>query len=447
MRGEIMDSIKTGALIAELRKSKNLTQTDLAKMLNISNRTVSKWENGDGFPDISILPEIAKLLGITVDELLQGELNESSEATVEQPKFICEFQETVKDYSKLFKIYLNSKIPIWLVVLLFLDILSMIALCTVSNIIPRAVVIVYCVLLAILLLVLAIMPQACARIQINQSKSLNNGEKMPTRYEISDKLRIVEGSIKQEFAINNITGFYNKKNIYVLRFGKMTYAYIPKNSFTKGTAEEFEQFITPLVNHNEVNKGRKILHIVLATIFVFGIIVFSISALFLGNKSTDAVYSHDYLTMTESEIKSLDDEDLYWAINARCYDKVDYDNYQQSVDELNEYQRTFIIVDTFYGDYEAGGVCEFLCDSEGVGVDELGDQLRKVGLNDVADEYEKFMQDNNLNAEHYQGVSVYKTELTKYPFDDIDQKVKQSYDNDYKKALINYIKNNLDNLV
>lgn len=68
-----MDSIKTGEFISSLRKEKGLTQIALANMLNISNRAVSKWENGDGFPDISILPNLAEALDVTVDELLAGE--------------------------------------------------------------------------------------------------------------------------------------------------------------------------------------------------------------------------------------------------------------------------------------------------------------------------------------------------------------------------------------
>ncbi|MCD7723303.1 MAG: helix-turn-helix domain-containing protein [Clostridiales bacterium] len=68
-----MDSKKTGAFICALRKEKGLTQAALSEMLNVSNRTVSKWENGDGFPDITILPQIAAVFGITVDELLCGE--------------------------------------------------------------------------------------------------------------------------------------------------------------------------------------------------------------------------------------------------------------------------------------------------------------------------------------------------------------------------------------
>lgn len=68
-----MNPKKTGGFISALRKEKGYTQTALAEILNVSNRTVSKWENGDGYPDITILPEISKALDVTVDELLNGE--------------------------------------------------------------------------------------------------------------------------------------------------------------------------------------------------------------------------------------------------------------------------------------------------------------------------------------------------------------------------------------
>lgn len=67
-----MDAKKTGKIISTKRKEKGLTQIQLAEILNVSNRAVSKWENGDGFPDISLLPVISSALGITIDELLTG---------------------------------------------------------------------------------------------------------------------------------------------------------------------------------------------------------------------------------------------------------------------------------------------------------------------------------------------------------------------------------------
>ena len=68
-----MDLIKIGKFIAECRKEKGLTQTDLAEKFGISNRAVSKWETGKSLPDASIMIDLCNLLGITVNELLSGE--------------------------------------------------------------------------------------------------------------------------------------------------------------------------------------------------------------------------------------------------------------------------------------------------------------------------------------------------------------------------------------
>lgn len=68
-----MNPKQTGSIISQKRKEMGLNQTELAGLLNVSNRTVSKWENGDGFPDITLLPEISKILGISIDYLLTGE--------------------------------------------------------------------------------------------------------------------------------------------------------------------------------------------------------------------------------------------------------------------------------------------------------------------------------------------------------------------------------------
>lgn len=76
-----MDNIQTGKLIAELRKKQGLTQQQLADELNLSNKTISKWESGLGSPDISNLPVLAEALGISVDELLKGQLNMPEEDT------------------------------------------------------------------------------------------------------------------------------------------------------------------------------------------------------------------------------------------------------------------------------------------------------------------------------------------------------------------------------
>lgn len=67
-----MENYTLGKRIAALRREKELKQDELAEMLNVSPQAVSKWENDLSCPDISILPQLAKILGVTVDELLTG---------------------------------------------------------------------------------------------------------------------------------------------------------------------------------------------------------------------------------------------------------------------------------------------------------------------------------------------------------------------------------------
>ena len=67
-----MNQYVTGAIIRELREKKRLTQSELAAALNVSDKTVSKWETGRGYPDITLLEPIASVFGISVMELLSG---------------------------------------------------------------------------------------------------------------------------------------------------------------------------------------------------------------------------------------------------------------------------------------------------------------------------------------------------------------------------------------
>ena len=71
-----MDQIKIGKFIAECRKKNNLTQMQLAEKLNITDRAVSKWENGKAMPDSGIMLDLCKELKISVNELLSGEVLE-----------------------------------------------------------------------------------------------------------------------------------------------------------------------------------------------------------------------------------------------------------------------------------------------------------------------------------------------------------------------------------
>ena len=75
-----MDARNTGALIAARRKALGLTQKQLAERLLISDKAVSKWEVGASYPEVTLLPALAAILGITVDELLAGEVRGEAQA-------------------------------------------------------------------------------------------------------------------------------------------------------------------------------------------------------------------------------------------------------------------------------------------------------------------------------------------------------------------------------
>ena len=68
-----MNQEKIGKFIANLRKEKNMTQQDLAKKLGVTDRAISKWENGRGLPDYSLLQDLCDTLSISINELFSGE--------------------------------------------------------------------------------------------------------------------------------------------------------------------------------------------------------------------------------------------------------------------------------------------------------------------------------------------------------------------------------------
>ena len=91
-----MDTQKIGRFIAENRKKQHMTQVQLAQRLNVTNKTVSRWENGNYMPDLSLLQPLSEQLGVTLNELLRGEYISSRKLP-----FVAEqnIQNTI-DYSK-----------------------------------------------------------------------------------------------------------------------------------------------------------------------------------------------------------------------------------------------------------------------------------------------------------------------------------------------------------
>lgn len=68
-----MNNYITGKIIKELREKNHLTQLELANLINVSDKTISKWETGKGLPDISLIEPLSRVLNVSVIELMNGE--------------------------------------------------------------------------------------------------------------------------------------------------------------------------------------------------------------------------------------------------------------------------------------------------------------------------------------------------------------------------------------
>lgn len=92
-----MNQVKIGKFIAECRKNRKLTQAQLAEKLNITDRAISKWETGNGMPDSSIMLDLCSELGITVNELLCGEVIQMENYNLKAEENLLEMKKQKED--------------------------------------------------------------------------------------------------------------------------------------------------------------------------------------------------------------------------------------------------------------------------------------------------------------------------------------------------------------
>ena len=119
-----MDQIKIGRFIAECRKKKDLTQMQLAERLNVTDRAVSKWERGKAMPDSSIMLDLCRFLGISVNDLLNGEVVDMENYNEKMEKQLL---ETIKQKEEADKRLLSFEIVTGV-----LCIAIMLALCAIA---------------------------------------------------------------------------------------------------------------------------------------------------------------------------------------------------------------------------------------------------------------------------------------------------------------------------
>lgn len=116
-----MDNERFGAFVAQIRKEQGLTQKELADRLNVTDKAVSKWETGKGFPDLKLLEPLAQVLGVSLVELMQGKRQEAdtltvaeADAAVSQAMGQSE-RTTARRYLRLFRWFLIAACALCLV--------------------------------------------------------------------------------------------------------------------------------------------------------------------------------------------------------------------------------------------------------------------------------------------------------------------------------------------
>lgn len=100
-----MNQIKIGDFLRKLRHEKELTQIQLADILFVSNKSISRWEKGKGLPDIDILIELARFYGVSLEELLDGQRNEMTDNVESTVLKVAELENEEKKKMKKLRRY------------------------------------------------------------------------------------------------------------------------------------------------------------------------------------------------------------------------------------------------------------------------------------------------------------------------------------------------------
>ncbi|MGI5963169.1 MAG: helix-turn-helix domain-containing protein [Lawsonibacter sp.] len=138
-----MDNYKFGAFVAQLRKEQNLTQKELADRLHVTDKAVSKWETGKGFPDVKLLEPLSQVLGVSLVELIQGQRLPMDILTMDEAgKVVSQAMDqsqknTARRYLRLLR-WILVVLGIWLAYLPLILLGSMIYLKTISLSTPLA---------------------------------------------------------------------------------------------------------------------------------------------------------------------------------------------------------------------------------------------------------------------------------------------------------------------
>ena len=151
------------------------------------------------------------------------------------------------------------------------------------------------------------------------------------------------------------------------------------------------------------------------------------------------------------ELIKLDDHSLYEAIGSRVLAKIDFNNYEASFSALNECEQTFWVVYEFDAEVLNGGLCQYFGNTRGRDCDRIVDDLKKIGADDYASLYSKFVKENKIDGDEFADDlnADWETRYNKYPYESFDdafgkiymeEKALDSYLAEYVRANSEYFK-------
>ncbi len=431
-----MDPIQTGRLISDLRKQKGMNQIEFAQQLNISNRTVSKWENGDGFPDITLLPDIAELLGITTDELLSGELNKTEDKKAGFPTFVFKGKLTYKSYLFLYHEVMRKRVPIWFKTILFIFYLLMIVVEFEEigiHFLPATVV------LCSLILFIFAFPYVYAWAAMQNAKQLGGkNANLETKLEISDKVYLTTSNSTQIFSLDELTGFYIKKNSYIFRCNKKVYFLMDKEGLSDADNADFEAYMRSNVVNVKDPVWIKVFQIIASVLLIMAMMV--VISIHMYSYKTESKSSD----ISISEIVKLDDSQIYDQVSSKLYDKVPYEEESDTfnLNALNRNELAFYYVDEFINEYYCGGIHQYLAEYP-ENASYLYDAFSRTGLTEQAKLYQSFIDENNMNVYDIKSIKGSLKSIKQEKIDAFDEAMMKITENDeIETALAEFVKQN-----
>lgn len=366
-------------------------------MLNISNRTVSKWENGDGFPDISLIPEIASIFGISTDELFSGELNTTEEEKA-YPTFTFLGKDSLKTHLAIQKKYYRGRVPLWfqIIITICIVLIMVFSSCFVSAT-SNDKIFNYTILIIALFVILMLSfctPYVNGVFSYINSRAFNGNKSVDSKLEISDRIYLDNSTRHWVYNFSDVTGFYDYKDYYIIKIHKRVMIASKKSELQTGDNAEFEEYFKSKITQKNESRFRFVLNIVLSVMLITEAIIMGLLLLYTVDfNSIEKPY-------TIEEIVELDDESICDKVYDKVYDKTDYNEETENLvlTPLNQIELNFYYVYNFYYElyYGENDIVGYICGNN-EDLPYLSGALYSLGLNDIAAELDKFIKSNNID--------------------------------------------------